>query len=70
MPMVASESIDVRVFKNYGDFLKVEVNAMVVMCKNGTVVSVDTQKIQEAVEKAVAEAVKFKEVQGDAHTAS
>ena len=70
MPKVASESIDVRVSKNYGDLSKVEVNAMVILCKNGTIISVDTQKIQEAVEKAVAESVKFKEVQGDAHTES
>jgi len=70
MPKVLTEGIDVRVTKNHGDFPKVEVNAITVLCKNGTIVSVDTQKIQEAVEKAVAESVKFKEVQGDAHTAS
>ena len=70
MQKVLTEGIDVRVSKNYGDFPKVEVNAMVIMCKNGTIISVDTQKIQEAVEKAVAESVKFNEVQGDAHTAS
>ena len=70
MPKVLTEDIDVRVTKNLVDFPKVEVNAMVILCKKGTIISVDTQKIQEAVEKAVAEAVKFKEVQGDAHTAS
>ena len=54
MPKVLTEGIDVRVTKNHGDFPKVEVNAITVLCKNGTIVSVDTQKIQEAVEKAVA----------------
>lgn len=60
MPKVASESVEVRTLQNYGDFPKVEVSAIVVLCKNGTIASIDTQKIQEAVEKSVAEAVKFK----------
>ena len=70
MPKVLTEGIDVRVTKNLVDFPKVEVNAIVILCKNGTIISVDTQKIQEAVEKDVDESVKFKEVKGDAHTAS
>lgn len=70
MLRVLTEGFEVRVTKNYGDFTKVEVNAMITLCKTLNIVSVDTQKIQDAVEKAVAESVKFKEVQGDARSAS
>ena len=35
-----------------------------------SVCSIDTKKIQDALEKVVAESVEFEEVQGDAHTAS
>ena len=43
---------------------------MSVSFDNKVVKSVDTKKIQDALEKVIPEAVEFKEVQGDANTAS
>ena len=62
--------LEVRVVQSNNSHPRVELSTNVVLYDNKVVKSVDTKKIQDALEKVVPEAVEFKEVQGDAHTAS
>ena len=62
--------LEVRVVQSSNSHPRVELSTNVYLLDNKVVKSVDTKKIQDALEKVVPEAVEFKEVQGDAHTAS
>ena len=64
------ERLEVKVVQSNNSYPRVELSTSVGLFDNKVVKSFDTKKIQEALEKVVPEAVEFKEVQGDAHTAS
>lgn len=64
------EWLEGRVIQNSNSYPRVEVSTNVILLDNKVVKSVDTKKIQDALEKVVPEAVEFKEVQGDARSAS
>lgn len=62
--------LEVRVVKSNNSYPRVELSTNVYLFDNKVVKSVDTKKIQDALEKVVPEAVEFKEVDGDANTES
>lgn len=64
------EWLEVKVVQSNNSYPRVELSTNVCLFDNKIVKSIDTKKIQDALEKVVPEAVEFKEVQGDAHTAS
>lgn len=64
------EFLEVRVIQNNSSSPRVEVSTNVCLFANKVVKSIDTKKIQDALEKVVPEAVEYKEVECDAHTAS
>ena len=70
MKGVVCDWLEVRVVQGSNSHPRVELSTNVYLFDNKAVKSVDTKKIQDALEKVVPEAVEFKEVQGDAHTAS
>lgn len=62
--------IEIKVVQSNNSYPRVDLSTSVCLFDNKVVKRVDTKKIQDALEKVVPEAVEFKEVQGDAHTAS
>ena len=64
------EWLEVKVVQSNNSYPRVELSTNVVLFDNKIVKSIDTKKIQDALEKVVPESVEFKKVQGDAHTAS
>ena len=64
------EWLEVKVVQSNNSYPRVELSTNVYLFDNKIVKSVDTKKIQDALEKVVPEVVEFKEVDGDAHTAS
>ena len=62
--------LEVKVVQSSNSYPRVELSTNVCLFDNKVVKSVDTKKIQDALEKVSTEAVEFKEVHGDAHTAS
>lgn len=64
------EWLEVKVVQSNNSYPRVELSTSVCLFDNKVVKSFDTKKIQDALEKVVPEAVEFKEVKGDAHTAS
>lgn len=64
------EWLEVKVVQSNNSYPRVELSTNVVLFDNKIVKSIDTKKIQDALEKVVPEAVEFKEVQGDTRSAS
>ena len=62
--------LEVKVVQSNNSYPRVVISTNVCLFDNKIVKSIDTKKIQDALEKVVPEAVEFNEVQGDAHTAS
>ena len=64
------EWLEVKVVQSNNAYPRVELSTNVCLFGKKIVKSIDTNKIQDALEKVVPEAVEFKEVKGDAHTES
>lgn len=64
------EWLEVKVVQSNNSYPRVVLSTNVGLYDNKVVKSIDTKNIQDALEKVVPESVEFKDVQGDAHTAS
>lgn len=64
------EWLEVKVVQSNNSYPRVELSTNVCLFDNKIVKSIDTKKIQDALEKVVPESVEFKEVQGDTRSAS
>lgn len=64
------EWLEVKVVQSNNSYPQVELSTNVCLFDKKIVKSIDTKKIQDALEKVVPESVEFKEVQDDAHAAS